>query len=161
MSSIQGAKNYSKYLHICLKSQNKQGTAKETLWYHKTNIYPKTLINLKEQTSEFAKLKFLSAFYLIIKTLRCLEGYGLWYNPVLSWQKITCFREWKENTVFISLFLVNTFQFWTIPPVFSRWEPGFGCSFKMQHLLKLESTDKIGLKNAVLGNTLEKKLWGF
>lgn len=26
--------------------------------------------------------------------------------------------------------------------------------------MKLESTDKIRLKNAVLGNTLEKKLWG-
>lgn len=103
MSSIQGAKNYSKYLHVYLNSQNKQGTAKDTLWYHKTNICPKTLISLKEQTSEFAKLKFLSAFYLIIKTLRCLEGYGLWHNPMLSWQKIICFREWKESIVFISV----------------------------------------------------------
>lgn len=32
MSFIQGAKNYSKYLHIYLNSQNKQGTAKDTLW---------------------------------------------------------------------------------------------------------------------------------
>lgn len=54
MSSIQGSKNYSKYLHIYLKAQDKRGTAKETLWHHKTNICPKTLIYLKEQTSEFA-----------------------------------------------------------------------------------------------------------
>lgn len=71
------------------------------------------------------------------------------------------FQGMERTLLFISLFLVNTFQFWTIPPVFSRWEPGFACSFKMQYLMKLEeSTDKICLKNAVLGNTLEKKLWG-
>lgn len=64
MSFIQGAKDYSKHLQLYLKAQGEQGTAEETLWY-KINICPKTLINLKEQTSEFARLKVPSAFYLI------------------------------------------------------------------------------------------------
>lgn len=157
MSSIQGAKNYSKYFYIYLKAQDKQSTAEETLWYYKTNICPKTLINLKEQISEFAKLKLVSALSLIKLFGRV---WSLTQSNVVMAKKFL-FPEMERFCFFVSLFLVNTFQFWTIPPVFCRWEPGFACSFKMQHLMKLKSTDKICLKNAVLGNTLEKKLWGF
>lgn len=37
MSFFQGAKSYSKYLQLYLKTQDKQGAAEETLWYHKIN----------------------------------------------------------------------------------------------------------------------------
>lgn len=94
-----------------------------------------------------------------------MEGYGLWYNPMLSWQKIFCFREWKDFISFISLFLVNSFQFWTIPPVFCSWEldllaPTFnGIKVYWQNMFEKCCIRKQPRKKIV--GLLEMNLWGF
>lgn len=66
LGAAKTSRNYKKYLHIYLKSQYKQGTARgDPVIIIKQKLPQNTLI-WRNNPTEIAKLKFPSAFYLSI-----------------------------------------------------------------------------------------------